>query len=113
MNKDEIEELVERWAEHGPKTGKALLEIAVSARMPDDKVLAWCRALQFCSAMADAQHRALTTLSAKVETLEAAARNITPYLNWTISAESPGFHPTMPSAVGAFKEALAGDTDNG
>jgi len=71
MNKDEIAGLVERWAEHGPATGKTLLEIAVSARMPDEKVNRWCQALQFCSTMADAQHDALTTLSARVETLEA------------------------------------------
>lgn len=72
MNKDEIAGLVERWAEHGSATGKTLLEIAVSARMPDDKINQWCRALQFCSTMADAQHNALTTLSARVETLETA-----------------------------------------
>ena len=74
MNKDEIAGLVDRWAEHGPETGKTLLEIAVSARMPDEKVNRWCQALQFCSTMADAQHDALTTLSARVETLEAEIR---------------------------------------
>ena len=34
------------------------------------------------------------------------ARYIRPYLNWTIGAESPGHHPTMPSAVAAFTTAL-------
>lgn len=35
-----------------------------------------------------------------------AMRRILPYLEWTISDESPGYHPTMPSAVAAFKDAL-------
>ena len=33
-----------------------------------------------------------------------AGRNILPYLEWTIGHESPGYHPTMPSAVAAFRE---------
>jgi len=46
------------------------------------------------------------------------ARYIRPYLNWTIGAESPGYHPTMPSAVAAFTTALdalskAKDTPHG
>jgi hypothetical protein len=35
-----------------------------------------------------------------------AARNIWPYIEWTVGPESPGHHPTMPSAAGAFKDAL-------
>lgn len=35
-----------------------------------------------------------------------AAKNIVPYLNWTISDESPGHHPTLPSAIAAFENAL-------
>lgn len=40
------------------------------------------------------------------EALEKACRDILPYLRWTISDESPGHHPTMPSAVAAFQAAL-------
>ena len=36
-----------------------------------------------------------------------AARALQPYLDWTLGPESPGHHPTMASAVAAFKEALA------
>lgn len=43
---------------------------------------------------------------ARIEALERAGRNITPYLDWTIGRESPGCHPTMPSAVAAFRAAL-------
>lgn len=39
--------------------------------------------------------------------LEQAMKRILPYLIWTISDESPGYHPTMPSAVAAFKAALS------
>lgn len=46
-------------------------------------------------------------LREQVESLARACRNVKPYLEWTISPESPGHHPTMPSAVGAFIEALA------
>jgi hypothetical protein len=42
-----------------------------------------------------------------VEGLLEAARNLLPYLRWTVSDESPGYHPTMPSAVGAFIAAIA------
>lgn len=35
-----------------------------------------------------------------------AAKNLVPYLDWTIGPESPAYHPTMPSAVSAFKHAL-------
>lgn len=43
-----------------------------------------------------------------VEALREAARNIVPDLEWTISPESPGHHPTMPSAVAAFIGAFLG-----
>jgi hypothetical protein len=48
----------------------------------------------------------LLSAEARVKALERAARNIKPYLVWTIGPESPGHHPTMPSAVGAFLAAL-------
>jgi len=38
--------------------------------------------------------------------LRKAANNLRPYLEWTIGPESPGCHPTMPSAVAAFLAAL-------
>lgn len=37
-----------------------------------------------------------------VERLRKAADYIAPYLIWTVGPESPGYHPTMPSAVSAF-----------
>ena len=41
------------------------------------------------------------------------ARALQPYLDWTIGPESPGYHPTMASAVTSFKEALAAmETDH-
>jgi hypothetical protein len=45
----------------------------------------------------------------RVTELETAARHIWPYLVYTISDESPGHHPTMTSAVGAFTEAVGID----
>lgn len=41
-----------------------------------------------------------------MQLLVQACRNIIPYLNFTISNESPGFHPTMPSAIAAFETAV-------
>lgn len=59
----------------------------------------------------------LTTLEAEKKALREAlttaiiaGRHIAPYLKFTISPESPGYHPTMPSAVSAFlstQETLA------
>lgn len=40
------------------------------------------------------------------EALRQAGKNLLPYLEWTIGDESPGYHPTMPSAVDAFRSAL-------
>lgn len=42
-----------------------------------------------------------------VARLVKAAKALRPYLRWTIGPESPGHHPTMPSAVDAFLIALA------
>lgn len=42
---------------------------------------------------------------------ERAALRILPYLRWTVGPESPGHHPTMPSAVAAFQDAFGWDTD--
>jgi hypothetical protein len=48
----------------------------------------------------------ITALEQENAKLLAAMRAIWPYLQWTISAESLGYHPTMPSAVAAFKEVM-------
>lgn len=48
----------------------------------------------------------LADQQAEIQRLRKAARNILPYLKWTISAESPGHHPTMPSAVRDFETAF-------
>lgn len=42
--------------------------------------------------------------------LRDAADRISPYLRWTISDESPGYHPTMPSAVAAFHATFGIET---
>lgn len=44
-------------------------------------------------------------LLARIAELETAASRILPYLVWTVGEESPGHHPTLPSAVSAFKAA--------
>ncbi|WP_394436726.1 hypothetical protein ACGGKE_07785 [Sphingobium naphthae] len=56
---------------------------------------------------------ALPSLLTELEALRAergrmveAARNLLPYLRWTVGEENPGFHPTMPSAVAAFEATL-------
>jgi hypothetical protein len=50
--------------------------------------------------------------NARIASLEKAGRNILPYLRWTIGPESPGYHPTMPSAVEAFARALTQEATN-
>lgn len=50
-------------------------------------------------------------LEAEVGRLRQAADYISPYLRWTISSESPGYAPAMPSAVAAFHVAFDIDTD--
>lgn len=50
----------------------------------------------------------LSRLRAENERLRTAMRRIAPYLRWTVGEESPGYHPTMPSAVSAFLAALEG-----
>lgn len=52
----------------------------------------------------------LRTIISSYKEREAAARHILPYLRWTIGPESPGHHPTMPSAVAAFQKAFGLDT---
>jgi hypothetical protein len=67
--------------------------------------------------IAGAELKRLEAAEARVEELQKAlenqqqaARYILPYLRWTISDESPGYHPTMPSAVAAFQVAFDLDT---
>ena len=49
----------------------------------------------------------VSTLKARIAELEAAGQRIVPYLDFTVGPESPGYQPTMPSAVDAFKAAFA------
>ena len=49
----------------------------------------------------------LRTNTDAVARLVEAGLALQPYLDWTIGPESPGYHPTMASAVAAFKAALA------
>jgi hypothetical protein len=48
----------------------------------------------------------LNDLEQKYKKLQTAMRNIKPYLEWTIGVESPGYHPTMPSAVASFIDVM-------
>lgn len=50
--------------------------------------------------------RAIQSVLDREAGLRSAARNILPYLRFTVGSESPGHHPTMPSAVAAFEAAL-------
>lgn len=45
-------------------------------------------------------------LEDEIVRLRRAIRNILPYVNWTIGPESPGHHPTMPSAAVALAATL-------
>ena len=60
--------------------------------------------------IADALHTERKRWQAEIERLRKAADYIGPYLRWTISDESPGYHPTMPSAVAAFHASFDIDT---
>lgn len=44
--------------------------------------------------------------AAEIDRLRRAGSLILPYLEWTISSESPGHHPTLPSAVAEFRQTL-------
>lgn len=55
--------------------------------------------------IAAANPQAILALLDQIEAMRKACRNITPYLKFTISDESPGHHPTMPSAVAEFIES--------
>ena len=54
----------------------------------------------------------LDDAEAKLAKAREAMRKIEPYLVWAVSAESPGWHPTMPSAVAEFSACLA-ELENG
>jgi hypothetical protein len=60
--------------------------------------------------IADALHAERQRWQAEIERLRNAADYIAPYLRWTVGEESPGHHPTMPSAVAAFHVAFDIDT---
>lgn len=60
--------------------------------------------------IADALHAERKRWQDEIERLRKAADYIAPYLRWTISDESPGYHPTMPSAVAAFHASFDIDT---
>jgi hypothetical protein len=59
-----------------------------------------------CAGMADPAAE-IEALRAKLDEAVQEMCQIKPYLNWTVSDESPGYHPTMPSAVVRFNAALA------
>jgi hypothetical protein len=60
--------------------------------------------------VARALHAERQRWQAENERLRKAADYISPYLRYTVGDESPGHHPTMPSAVAAFHVAFDIDT---
>lgn len=60
--------------------------------------------------IAEALHAERQHWQAEIERLRKAADYISPYLRYTVGEESPGHHPTMPSAVAAFHVAFDIDT---
>jgi hypothetical protein len=60
--------------------------------------------------IAEAIHAERMRWQAEIEHLRKAADYISPYLLYTVGDESPGHHPTMPSAVAAFHVAFDIDT---
>jgi len=70
--------------------------------------------LRFTGAFADNAVNIIDVAATRITALEAekaelvkGMRYILPYLEWTIGKESPGYHPTMPSAVADFRATLA------
>lgn len=74
----------------------------------DDWVLKVSRAdLRPLDAPAPEPDQSARDMAAEIHHLRIAGQRVAPYLDWTISNESPGYHPTMPSAVAAFKKVFA------
>ena len=59
----------------------------------------------------DARDNLIETQAREIERLREAGQSILPYLVWAIGPESPGYHPTMPSAVKEFRAALGESHD--
>ncbi|CAH1689439.1 conserved hypothetical protein [Hyphomicrobiales bacterium] len=59
--------------------------------------------------LADPLIGTMVAMKKRIQSLEKAADRIMPYLRYTVGPESPGHHPTMPSAVGAFSYAVKAD----
>lgn len=55
----------------------------------------------------DFENKVEAILEADVAALIRASRYLVPYLDFMMEPESPGYHSTLPSAVAAFKDALA------
>lgn len=75
-----------------------------------------CEVRKAASEYVDTVDRAILALTLprsdaqeRVKALETACRYIAPYLRWTVSAESPGHHPTMPSAVDEFLNVVGSE----
>jgi len=102
-----------------PSTIRALCELALRgleaeadawARVEEDAAIRKAIGDRFILVPPDGGNvptlEAVKELRAENEKLTRAMRNIKPYLVWTVGPESPGYHPTMPSAVQAFLGAL-------
>lgn len=110
--------LVEQWREHGPATGATLLEIAVSAGMPDDKRVKWIRALQYASTVADRAIDHIAAQDARIEALEGALQfyaNNASYCMIYGFAEGDlrGFAPVLQDDGAIAKAALGGEQHGG
>ncbi len=95
--------------------GSLLKKAASSEDIPDD-IMAAASSLDYLRGgptSTDIAHAILAErkrCEAEIKRLRKAADYISPYLRWTIGDESPGHHPTMPSAVAAFHVAFDIDT---
>lgn len=98
-----------------PMRLRQLEEARATAPIPDDIMetaakLDYLRGGPHSLDIADALHAERKRWQDEIDRLRKAADYIAPYLRWTISDESPGYHPTMPSAVAAFHASFDIDT---
>lgn len=112
-----MEGIVEGWVWHDPKCpfkeGRCYCADSDGEAPPHDKwvkrpTISAKEALAANEVTIQSLQAEIAALRERVDELEKAGRYIKPYLEWTIGPESPGYHPTMPSAVASFECALIG-----
>lgn len=63
-------------------------------------------AVEFHQHIARCSPKNITALLDNHDQLVKAGKKLLPYLEFTVGPESPGHHPTMPSAIAEFRAAL-------